>query len=273
MTALAERASIDAMPYYREHWESIEAERLERYDQFFQWSPQMQPLIEGLPWSEARVAVDYGCGPGWVALELARRLGPEGRVIGCDINEDFLARASEHALLAGLEGQVEWLHVSGDQVPLEDGASDIVFCKNVLEYVDSMVETLREFRRVLRPGGVARLIDSDWEMLVVEPLGAGRVRELFQAARHAYNDPAAGRHMFGAARASGFADVQVRVAAMCDTKGILLPPLYSITSYAVESGNWTQENADSFIGDVNAAVDRNEFLAVLPQFIVTAVAP
>lgn len=272
MTVRGGRASIDAVPYYREHWEKIEEERLERYDQFFQWSPQMQPLLDGLPWPDARLAVDYGCGPGWVALELARRLGPKGRVVGCDINKDFLVRAAEHARQVALDGAVEWRHVVDDRVPMEDGVVDIVFCKNVLEYVDSMVDILCEFKRVLRQGGVARLIDSDWEMLVVEPLGAERVRDLLAAARQAYNDPAAGRHMYGAARRAGFGAVEARMAAMCDTRGVLLPPLYSITSYAVESGNWTRAAADSFMSDVNTAVERGEFLAVLPQFIVTATA-
>ena len=61
------------MDYYRSHRVSIEPERLARYDQLLQWMPQMEGLLEGLELAEGQQVIDYGCGPGWVALELARR--------------------------------------------------------------------------------------------------------------------------------------------------------------------------------------------------------
>ena len=48
---------------------------------------------------------------------------------------------------------------------------DRLICKNVMEYVPDIDATLAEFRRVVKPGGIAHIIDSDWGMLVVEPLG------------------------------------------------------------------------------------------------------
>jgi len=259
------------MPYYRSHWVTIEAERLDRYDQFFQWAPQMEPMLEGLPLKDARTVVDYGCGPGWVALEIARR-APRAAVIGSDVNADFLDRARTHAAESGLADRLEWHHIEKDAIPLADGAADVVFCKNVLEYVDSMDATLREFRRVLRRGGGARLIDSDWDMLVVEPIGAERVSDLWAAAAHAYNDRQAGRHMYSSARRAGFSDVQVRMVAMCDTDGFFQPMLQSVASYATEGGGWDSQKSEEFMRDIEAAVEKQEYLAVLPQFIVTAVA-
>jgi len=41
-----------------------------------------------------------------------------------------------------------------------------------MEYVPDVAATLAEFRRVVKPGGIVHIIDSDWGMLVVEPLGA-----------------------------------------------------------------------------------------------------
>jgi ubiquinone/menaquinone biosynthesis C-methylase UbiE len=259
------------MPYYRSHWVTIETERLERYDQFFQWQPQMEPMLEGLPLAQARNVVDYGCGPGWVALEIARR-APRAAVIGCDINADFLDRARRHASESGLEDRVEWHHIEKDEVPVADGAADVVFCKNVLEYVDSMDATLREFHRVLKPGGVARLIDSDWDMMVIEPLGAERVSELWTAAGHAYNDRQAGRHLYGSARRAGFSDVHVRMASICDTEGFFRPMIMSVASYATEGGGLDSKEGEAFMRDIEAAIERHEYMAVLPQFIVTAVA-
>jgi len=260
------------MAFYRSHWMEIEPQRLERYDLFFQWTPQLERLLEGLELGDGQCVVDYGCGPGWVALELARRVGATGRVVACDINRDFLALAEQHAAEAGVGERIEWRHIPDDRVPLPDASADRVFCKNVLEYVPSIDETVAEFRRVLKPGGLARLVDSDWDLLVVEPLGAERVAALLAHARHAYNDAQAGRHLYSAARRAGFAEVNVRVGTNADTEGYLRPVLHNIAGYAVVAG-YPQAEADRLLADLDRATESRELLILLPQFIVTAVAP
>ena len=260
------------MDFYRSHWENIEPERLARYDQFLQWTPQMEPLLDSFGLGQGQCVVDYGCGPGWVTLELARRAGTSGRVIACDLNQELLALGEQHAAEAGLSQRIEWRHVADDRVPLPDASADRVFCKNVLEYVPSIDETMREFRRVLKPGGIARLVDSDWDLLVVEPLGSERVESLLAHARHAYNDAQAGRHLYGAARRAGFAEVKVRVGAAADTEGYLRTMLQNVAGYAVAAG-YPQAEADALLEDLDRAIESNELLILLPQFIVTAVAP
>jgi len=42
--------------------------------------------------------------------------------------------------------------------------------RNTLIYVDDALATLSEFKRVLKPGGVAHAIEGDWPMMVVEPV-------------------------------------------------------------------------------------------------------
>lgn len=260
------------MEYYRSHWVAIEPERLARYDALFQWMPQMEPLLEGLALAEGQRVVDYGCGPGWAALELARRIGDTGRVVAGDINEEFLVLGKQHAEEAGLSERIEWCHVTDDRLPVRDGSIDRVFCKNVLEYVPSIEETLGEFRRALKPGGIARLVDSDWDLLMVEPLGSQRVGELLASARHAYNDAQAGRHLYGAAQRAGFTDVHVQVVPFTDTVGLSRIVLLNLIGYAVERG-YPQAEGKRMLEDVDRAVERRELLGVLPQFVVTAVAP
>src|ERR1700693_5596054 len=50
-------------------------------------------------------------------------------------------------------GEVD-MHGYADSIPVEDGSFDVVLCTQVLEHVAQPLDALREFRRVLRSGGI-----------------------------------------------------------------------------------------------------------------------
>ena len=64
--------------YYRDHWAEIDDERLDTYESMFEWHPRMAPLLEGAALEPGLEVLDFGCGPGGLALELARRVGAQG---------------------------------------------------------------------------------------------------------------------------------------------------------------------------------------------------
>jgi ubiquinone/menaquinone biosynthesis C-methylase UbiE len=256
--------------YYRDHWIEIEPERLEAYEHLFEWRPQLEPLLAPAELAPGQSVVDYGCGPGGLAVELARRVGDSGRVHGVDLNRELLERARRRAERDGVAARIELHHVVDDRIPLPSGSVDRVICKNVLEYVPDLEAALGEFRRVLRPGGLAHAIDSDWGLLALEPIGPERTAELFEAASVAYRTPLIGRKLYGAFRAAGFRDVRVQVTTPCDTLGLLSPILLNMAAYARASGRMPAARIDRFIEDVRGAIEHGTFLMVLPQFLVTA---
>jgi SAM-dependent methyltransferase len=258
--------------YYRDHWVEIEPERLEAYEQLFEWRPQNAPLLEPAQLASGQVVVDYGCGPGGLAVELARRVAPGGRVHGVDLNKAFLERAAARAKRDGVEANVSWHHSEDGRIPLANASVDRLICKNVMEYVPDVAATLAEFRRVLKPGGLAHVIDSDWGLFAVEPLGAERMAELFEAAKPAYRTPHIGRKLWGALRAAGFSNVDVKILAGADTKGRMSPVVLNMASYARASGRLTEAAIERLIADVKAAIADGTYLMVLPQFLVTGTA-
>ncbi len=260
---------MSAETYYRDHWLEVAPERLAAYEEMFRWRPEMEPLMAPAEIAAGQVVVDYGCGPGMLALELARRVGPEGRVHAVDINRTFLERARKHAEGEGLGSRLEFHCIGEDALPLADASVDRVICKNVLEYVDDPVATLRDFRRALRPGGRVHAIDSDWGMLVVEPIGPERLAEVFAAASIAYKTPLVGRELYGFFRAAGFDDMGVKVLASADTKGFAAPILKNMAGYARDSGRLGEPVLARFLADVEAAIADGTYLLVLPQFLVT----
>jgi ubiquinone/menaquinone biosynthesis C-methylase UbiE len=264
---------VPAETYYRDHWLEVDPERVEAYEDMFRWRPEMAPLLAPAEIGEGQAVVDYGCGPGMLSLELARRVGAEGHVHAVDINGLFLQRAEKHAESARVRDRITFHHIEKDVLPLEGASVDRIVCKNVLEYVDDPVSTLRDFRRVLRPGGLVHATDSDWGMLVVEPIGPERLARIFDAASIAYRTPLIGRKLHGLMRAAGFADVRVAVLAGPDTKGRAAPVLLHMAKYARESQRLDATEIDRFVEDVKSAIEEKTYLLVLPQFLVTAGAP
>ena len=61
--------------YYKDHWLEIEPERLDRYEKQFQWSKANERLLEPARVEQGQVVADFGCGPGAIAIELARQVG------------------------------------------------------------------------------------------------------------------------------------------------------------------------------------------------------
>src|SRR5205085_496582 len=86
-----------------------------------------------------QAVLDYGCGPGWLAIELARRVGSRGIVHALDLNEIFLERAAGHAAAEGMKDRIRFHHAADDRIPLPDGSVDCAIAKNVLEYAPIVV--------------------------------------------------------------------------------------------------------------------------------------
>src|SRR5215831_10666601 len=110
---------MNADTYYKDHWVEIDPERLDAYEQMFEWRPQNAPLLEPAQLASGQVVVDYGCGPGGLAVELARRVAPTGRVHGVDLNAQFLELAAARAGREGVAELVTWHRGDGEKLPLD----------------------------------------------------------------------------------------------------------------------------------------------------------
>ena len=263
---------MNGSSYYRDHWLTVEPERLDAYEELFRWRPQQEPLLAPARLAPGQAVADYGCGPGHLAVELARRVGAAGHVHAFDLNAEFVRRTRARAEAAGVASRVSVHQIASDGIPLPPASLDRVVCKNVLEYVDDPAATLASFRTALRPGGLAHVIDSDWALLAIEPLGEERTAELLAAARHAYRTPAIGRQLHRLFLRAGFRDVEVRVLASPDLKGYMAPVVWNMVGYARASGRLAPAVLDAVVSDAKRAIEAGEFLLLLPQFLVTGVA-
>ncbi len=96
--------------------------------------------------------LDVCCGTGDLSLELAGRVQPGGRVVGCDFSEPMLDLAREKAAARGVEGvRFEWADAL--QLPYDAGRFDAVTVGFGVRNFADHDRGLREMSRVLRPGG------------------------------------------------------------------------------------------------------------------------
>lgn len=96
--------------------------------------------------------VDAGSGAGLDSLIASRMVGPTGHVIGVDMTEEMLSKARRGAAAAGVNN-VEFREGYIEALPLPDDFADVVISNGVLNLTLDKVATLREWYRILKPGG------------------------------------------------------------------------------------------------------------------------
>lgn len=115
-------------------------------------------LLEQMDLGPGQRVLDVGCGTGTLVV-VVKQLHPGVAVVGLDPDPKALARAARKALRAGVK--VHFNRGFSDQLPYADASFDRVSCTGMFSLLPLAEKetTLREVRRVLRPGGSFHLFD------------------------------------------------------------------------------------------------------------------
>ena len=256
--------------FYKDHWVDIEPDRMARYEAMFQWRDGQEALLAPARIEAGQRVVDYGCGPGGLAIELARRVGDDGKVFAVDINADFLGIVEKRAAEAGVAERIEVVQGDGLTIPLPAACADRVVCKNVLEYVPDPEGIVAEFFRIGAPGGIVHVSDSDWGAFLVSP--EEDHAEMMAAAGVAFKTPHIGRRLYGMFADAGFEPIETRLVATPDTVGGMRSVIQNMTTYAATAG-FDEDRLQAFRDRIDAAIEAKRYFAVLPQFLVTGSVP
>ena len=121
--------------------------------------------------------MDFGCGGGTDVILAARKVGPQGRVIGIDFTPQMLERAQQAVTEAGLQsGTIELRLGDMEETGLPDGFADVVISNCVINLCPGKDAVYEEALRILRPEG--RLAISD--IVLIEGIDP-QLRERFQS--------------------------------------------------------------------------------------------
>jgi len=154
--------------------------------------------------------LDVGCGGGDVTFDLARLVGPRGRVVGVDIDTTKIDLARREAQERNLTNvQFATCDVTRWQ---PDEQFDVIYMRFLLTHLRDAAALLISLRSHLRAGGVMIIEDVDFRGHFAEPPSRALDRsiELYvQAARNRGGDPFIGPKLPALLRATGLQNVQM----------------------------------------------------------------
>ena len=136
----------------------------EVYDEFYLpalFNAWTGPVVEAALISSGDRVLDVACGTGVLAIAAAEQVGPDGEVVGLDINEGMLAVAGKKSDV------VEWRHGRAEALPFEEGHFDAVVSQFGLMFFEDKQKAVNEMVRVLKPGG--QLAVAVWDSLENTP--------------------------------------------------------------------------------------------------------
>ncbi len=108
--------------------------------------------------------LDVGCGTGSTTAELAKQVGPQGRVLGVDISEPLIGAARQHHL-----DNATFEVADAAAFPFETAAFDVIFSRFGVMFFGDPVAAFKNLRRALRPLG--RLVFLCWRTPLENPWG------------------------------------------------------------------------------------------------------
>jgi ubiquinone/menaquinone biosynthesis C-methylase UbiE len=116
-------------------------------------------LLEPARLRPGESVLDVGCGTGTLAIAAKRRVGPAGSVYGIDASPAMIARASNKAKKAG--AAVIFENGLAESLPFPDARFDVVLSTVMLHHLPRKArqQSVREMRRVLKPGGRLLAVD------------------------------------------------------------------------------------------------------------------
>ncbi len=107
---------------------------------------------------QGEVALDLGSGGGLDVLAASKYVGPGGKVYGLDMTDDMLALANQNKERMSV-ANVEFLKGYIEDIPLPDGAVDVIMSNCVINLSPDKAKALAEAYRVLKDGGRLAIAD------------------------------------------------------------------------------------------------------------------
>jgi len=234
--------------------------------------PSTLNLFEQIRLQPGMTCLDVGCGGGDVTFEIARLVGPAGRVVGIDIDQTKIEMARREATELELSG----VEFSVSEIGQSSGTAefDVAYARFVLTHLGHPAEALAWMRDQLRPGGVAIIEDIDFSGHFCHPDSASfrRYVELYtEVVQRNGADPHIGPRLPALLLDNGFQAVEMHVVqpAGIDGEVKLMAPITmeNIADSVLAQNMAAGEEIDRIVDDLYAVAQDHRTVMSLPRVV------
>lgn len=223
-------------------------------------------LLDLLELAPGLSVLDLGCGPGADLAAMAEAVTTSGRIVGVDIDPKMVEAASTR--LAD-HPHVEVRLGDGHGLPFEDATFDRARTDRALQHVADPSTVLSELRRVLKPGGLLRIGEPDWDSLVIDgDLEMNRAFNRFTCSTMVRN-ATIGRQLARLARAAGFEVEAVHTAAPTFHDFAVADNIFAFTrntERAIRAGAIDRADGERWLAELR----NSDFFAAPLMFLLAA---
>ena len=175
------------------------------------FAPSTLALLDSVGVAPEARCLDVGCGGGHVAIELGRRVGPAGHVVGIDLDDDLLEVARTEAAAQRLD------HVSFRVAAVEDLAAsgfDLAWARMLFMHLRDPTRVAASMVAAVRPGGIVAVEDLNFSGSFTYPSCPAydrRVAWYRETVRRRGGDADLGLRLPALLTSVGLTDIRVRV--------------------------------------------------------------
>ena len=228
-----------------------------------------QASFDALKPASGDTIVDIGCGNGMLTAELARAVGPSGKVTGVDPSADMrksaVERCSEFNWVEIVEGSVE-------NLLFDDNSADKAASVQVFEYLPDVSSALRETHRILKPGGKLAVGDMHFGTLVWYSDEPERMQRMMRAWDQHCEDIALPEKLPALFKENGFILEDVHSLTFLDLTlkpdGLAYMMMQLMPRYAVANDLVSEAEVDAWSKEQTELADQGRFFFSFTHYVV-----
>lgn len=224
------------------------------------WEPEAEAMLDKIGVRRGWSAIDLGCGAMGILGPLKKRVGPNGRVVGVEADNELLQAAQQYGQAAEI-GEVELINGDATNTGLPSATFDLVHTRFLFPHVEPKV-LLNEMMRLAKPRAIIAAQEPDHSSWNFYPPCEEwpELLKLLEKALAMRGDINIGRRMYTLFQEAGLNDVSVRagVVALQNSHPYMKMPLVAAQAMKapmVASGLVKEERLDQLIKAVAACAE------------------
>ena len=223
------------------------------------------------------VALDVGCGPGIDTVLLGEIVGPTGKVLGIDFDQEMIVAADKQVEKAGVSGWVKHQHGDATHLPFENKHFDACRSERVFQHLFDPKQALAELWRVTKPGGWIVVVETDWSTLTIDAAETEILQKYLRIiVEDMHNSPYVARHLYALFRQQGLVDITLEGYVTPNTDYGLANWMLGfdeIDEYALENGKLTKGELQRLRSGFEEASARDEFYGSINMVMIAGRKP